>query len=193
MPPVGCGVGHPITYQDDITLIIRLVNGGSPDGPAGGWRAGAGDLPGGDALVLADQVHARVDQRQVREDPEEAPRVPAGVRFYLLGVQQQRAGAGRQLLAQRPGARLASPIPVSAETSHNERFGAPPADLVERITTVQIGGSARVLPIFSITYRDAVCRGSPMPPPTRCGVTGLEVVVGRGARRCCERTARRAG
>jgi hypothetical protein len=32
--------------------------------------------------------------------------------------------------------------------------------------------------IFSITYRDAVCRGSPMPPPTRCGVTGLEVAVG---------------
>src|SRR6266516_2493490 len=26
-------------------------------------------------------------------------------------------------------------------------------------------------------------------PSTRCGVTGLEVTVGRGARRCCERTA----
>src|SRR5713101_1147245 len=25
---------------------------------------------------------------------------------------------------------------------------------------------------FSVTYRDAVCRGSPMPPPARCGVTG---------------------
>jgi hypothetical protein len=68
----------------------------------------------------------------------EAPKVRAGVRFYLLGVQQQRAGVGRQLLAQRPGARLASPISVSAETSHNEWFGAPPADLVERITTLQI-------------------------------------------------------
>jgi hypothetical protein len=33
---------------------------------------------------------------------------------------------------------------VSAETSHNERFGAPPADLVERITTVQIAGDVRV-------------------------------------------------
>src|SRR6266851_4035807 len=43
--------------------------------------------------------------------------------------------------------------------------------------------------IFSVTYRDAVCRGSPMPPPARCGVTGLEVAVGRGARRCCERAA----
>jgi hypothetical protein len=52
----------------------------------------------------------------------EVPEVPAGVRFYLLGVQQQRAGGGRQLLAQRPGARLASPISVSAETSHNERI-----------------------------------------------------------------------
>jgi hypothetical protein len=38
------------------------------------------------------------------------------------------------------GARLASPISVSAETSQNDRFDAPPADLVERITTVQIGG-----------------------------------------------------
>jgi hypothetical protein len=101
--------------------------------------------PSGDALILADQVHARVDQRQVREDPGEAPKVPAGVRFYLLRVQQQRAGLGRQLLAQRPGARLASPIPVSAETSHNERFGAPPADLVERITTVQIESSLLLL------------------------------------------------
>jgi hypothetical protein len=70
---------------------------------------------------------------------------PAGARFYLLGVQQQRAGAGRQLLAQRHGAQLASPISVSAETSHNERFGAPPTDLVERITTLQIGGSGRGL------------------------------------------------
>ncbi len=42
-----------------------------------------------------------------------APRVPAGVRFDLLRV-QQRAGVGRQLLAQRPGARLTSPISVSA-------------------------------------------------------------------------------
>jgi hypothetical protein len=39
-----------------------------------------------------------------------------------VSVQQQRAGVGRQLLAQRPGARLASPISVSAETSHNERI-----------------------------------------------------------------------
>jgi len=67
-------------------------------------------------------VHARVDERQVREDLGEVPKVEAGVRFYLLGVQQQRAGAGRQLLAWRPGARLASPISVSAKTTHNERI-----------------------------------------------------------------------
>ena len=87
----------------------------------GGQAVGEDDLPGGDALVLADQVHARVNERQVRGDLGEVPKVPAGVRFYLLGVQQQRAGVGRQLLAQRPGARLASPISVSAGTSHNER------------------------------------------------------------------------
>ncbi len=31
MPPVGCGVGHPITYKNDITLI---------DEPPGTDRAG---------------------------------------------------------------------------------------------------------------------------------------------------------
>ncbi|MGO9505598.1 MAG: hypothetical protein ACLPUO_29420 [Streptosporangiaceae bacterium] len=46
--------------------------------------------PAGDALVLADQVHARVDERQVREDLGDVPKVPAAVRFYLPGVQQQR-------------------------------------------------------------------------------------------------------
>src|ERR1039457_99180 len=75
-----CGVGHPITYQYDSTLILG-INGGSPNGPTGGRRGGEGDLPGGDALVLADQVHARVDERQVREGLGEVPKVPAGVRF----------------------------------------------------------------------------------------------------------------
>ncbi len=65
------------------------------------------------------RVHA-LNERQAREGLGKVPKVPASVRSYLLGVQQQRAGAGRQLLAQRPGARLASPISVSAETSHNE-------------------------------------------------------------------------
>ena len=88
-------------------------------------------------------THA-LNERQVREDLGEVPKVPAGVRFYLPGVQQQRAGVGRQLLAQRPGARLASPISVTAGTSHNERIGAPPADLVERITTVQAAMCGRV-------------------------------------------------
>jgi hypothetical protein len=37
--------------------------------------------PSGHALVLADQVHARVDERQVREGLGEVPKVPAGVRF----------------------------------------------------------------------------------------------------------------
>jgi hypothetical protein len=84
-------------------------------GRLGGPHAGEGDLPGGGALVLADQVRARVDERQVREDPGQVPRVQAGARFCLPSVRQQRAGVGRQLRAQRPGARLASPIAVSAE------------------------------------------------------------------------------
>jgi hypothetical protein len=61
-------------------------------------------------------THA-LNERQVREGPGEVPKVPAAVRFYLPGVQRQRAGVGRQLLAQRPGARLASPISVSAKTT----------------------------------------------------------------------------
>jgi hypothetical protein len=43
---------------------------------------------------------------------------------------------------------------------------------------------------FSITQCDAVYQRSPMRPPTRCGMTSLEVAVGRGARRCCEQAAR---
>jgi len=119
---VGCDVGHPIIYQYDIILIAGLALVAVLTGRPGDGASGQGDLPGGDALVLADQVHARVDERQVREDLGEVPKVPAGARVYLLGVQQQRAGVGRQLLAQRPGARLASPISVSAGTSHNERI-----------------------------------------------------------------------
>jgi hypothetical protein len=66
-------------------------------------------------------THA-LNERQVREGLGEVPQVPAGVRFYLLGIRQQRAGVGRQLLARRPGARLAFPISVSAQTSQNERI-----------------------------------------------------------------------
>jgi hypothetical protein len=69
-----------------------------------GARARGGGGAGAAALVLADQVHNGVDQRQVREGLREVPEVPARVRVDLLGVQQQRAGVGQQLLAQGPGA-----------------------------------------------------------------------------------------
>jgi hypothetical protein len=90
---VGCGAGHPNIYQYDITLISDWSMVAVLTGPAGGRRVGQGDLPGGDTLVLADQVHAPVDERQVREDLGEVPRVLAGVRFYLLGVQALRFAA----------------------------------------------------------------------------------------------------
>jgi len=58
---------------------------------------------GRDPLVLEDQVHEGVDQREVRERLREVPEVTAGVRFDLLGIQQERAREGQQLLAQGAG------------------------------------------------------------------------------------------
>src|ERR1022692_1847776 len=115
-----------------------LVNGGSPNGPTGGFASVRVTYPA--AIRSSSRIrctHALMSAR-CEKTWGKFPRCQP-VRFYLLGPRQQRAGVGRQHLAQRPGARLASPISVSAETSHNERFGAPPADLVERITTVQFG------------------------------------------------------
>src|ERR1017187_2880674 len=142
---VVCGAGHPITYQRDITLIDGLSMVAVLTGRLGGPRVGEGDLPGGGALVLADQVRARVDERQVREGPGGSSQGASRCAVLSPGRTAAAGWRSRQLLAQRPGTRLAPPIPVSAGTSHNERFGAPPADLVERITTVQIESSLRLL------------------------------------------------
>src|ERR1039457_2875348 len=54
MPPVGCGAGHPIIYQYDSTLIDGSSMVAVLTGRLGGRRVSEGDLPGGDALVLAD-------------------------------------------------------------------------------------------------------------------------------------------
>src|ERR1022692_4822943 len=40
MPPVGCGAGHPITYQRDITLISGLSMAAVLTGRLGGGAAG---------------------------------------------------------------------------------------------------------------------------------------------------------
>jgi hypothetical protein len=62
----------------------------------------------------------------------------------MVAVLTGRLGDGASVRVTYPAAmRPSSRISVSAETSHNERFGAPPADLVERITTVQNGGYLR--------------------------------------------------
>src|SRR5215469_6656998 len=55
-------------------------------------------------FVGVDQVDDRVDERQMGEGLREVPEVPSGMRVDLLGVQQQRACVGEQLLAQCPGA-----------------------------------------------------------------------------------------
>lgn len=56
MPPAECGAGHPITYHIDITLIVSLSMVAVLTGRPGDGASGQGDLPGDDALVLADQV-----------------------------------------------------------------------------------------------------------------------------------------
>lgn len=52
----------------------------------------------------ADRVDRRVDQRPVGESLRKVARVPAGARFGLPGAEVQRAGGGRQPLAQPLGA-----------------------------------------------------------------------------------------
>jgi hypothetical protein len=76
--------------------------------------------------------------------------------------------------------------------AQSDLIGAPEPMSIEAVLAAPIGGSACVLPNISITQHFVmpsigVARGQ---PATRCGVTGLEIAVGRGARRCCEQTAR---
>src|SRR4029453_6252910 len=59
--------------------------------------------PLGQALIRPDDVHHGVDEREVGERLREVAQVASAVRLALLGVEQQRAGVGEQLLAQRPG------------------------------------------------------------------------------------------
>src|ERR1017187_5305241 len=122
MPPLGRGAGHPGTYQRDIRLIGGLSMVAVLTGRLGGPRVGEGDLPGGGALVLADQVRARVDERQVREGPGGSSQ--GASRCAVLSPGRTAAAGWRRSAASRtaPWARLTSPIPVSAETRQNERI-----------------------------------------------------------------------
>src|SRR3954451_9762027 len=61
-----------------------------------------GDRQAGPALRL-DDVHQRVDQRQVRERVREVAQVAARVRIEVLGVQAERSGVGQEALAQLAG------------------------------------------------------------------------------------------
>jgi hypothetical protein len=60
-------------------------------------------LAGGELLVGADDVHDRVDERQVRERLREVAQVPARAGVDLLRVELQRRGVAEHLLAQLPG------------------------------------------------------------------------------------------
>jgi hypothetical protein len=139
---VVCGAGHPITYQRDITLIGGLSMVAVLTGRLGGPRVGEGDLPGGGALVLADQVRARVDERQVREGPGGSSQ--GASRCAVLSPGRTAAAGWRRSAASRtaPWARLTSPIPVSAETRQNERIvnvPSSPGRLINLITIAACG------------------------------------------------------
>src|SRR3954464_12092504 len=60
-------------------------------------------LLGRELLVGADDVHDRVDERQVRERLREVAEVPARPRVDLLRVEVQRRRVAEQLLAQVAG------------------------------------------------------------------------------------------
>src|ERR1022692_3954788 len=70
------------------SLLPRSDGGVGAEGAAGGL------------LLVPDNVHDRVDQRQVGERLREVAEVAAGARVDLLAVEQQRAGVGQHLLAQ---------------------------------------------------------------------------------------------
>jgi hypothetical protein len=110
----------------------------------GRWGDGAsvrGDLPGGDALVLAEQVHARVDSARCEK---------------AWGSSQ----GARRCAVLSPG-RTSSGLAQAGSFSHSALGRGSPPDLSEprpaitsvrrassrsprRIITVQIGGYARV-------------------------------------------------
>src|ERR1035438_5011267 len=100
MPPVCCGAGHPITYQRDITLIGSLSMVAVLTGRLGDGASARVTYPAPMRSSSRIRCTHALNERQVREDLGQVPKVTAGVRFYLPGVQQQRAGVGRELLAQ---------------------------------------------------------------------------------------------
>ena len=60
-------------------------------------------------------------------------------------------------------------FPANRRTECSNLYGRRMIDI--ELSAAQITAARRAFSlIFSITYRDAACRGSPMPPPTRCGV-----------------------
>jgi hypothetical protein len=159
--------GGPVT-SDVLVLLLGEKEARVPL-PWGALEVGAGS-PAGAGWVLIGSVYS-VDGQAGSLDEYLKCFLKRIWRCAVLSPGRTAAatgGVGRRLLAQRPGARLASPISVSAETSHNERFGAPPADLVERITTVQIGGYPRATRRSAASVRNGNLgdvADSPRPPP----------------------------
>src|SRR5258706_10991905 len=88
---------------------------------ADGGRDGRvrGEGAPGRLLLVPDNVHHRVDQRQMSERLREVAQVTARPRVDLLTVEQQRTGVGEHLLAQV--ARLLKLTDLEQRPDHPER------------------------------------------------------------------------
>ena len=124
MPPVGCGVGHPVTYQNDITLI-----GGSQERQCKPrWQTVS-------RPVLADQTrtisHVSLPAAQPKAQPTYRLRSRwPGVGWYagpvVIGRAARWAGAGWRLPAfpAPPGRRRSQRTRLRLRTSHRIRSSA---------------------------------------------------------------------
>src|SRR5437763_1009763 len=89
--------------SESATVVRRTGGPSEPRHQAGVVALGAERLLlGGELLVGPDDVHDRVDERQVREGLREVAEMAARPGVDLLGVQVQRRGVAQQLLAQVP-------------------------------------------------------------------------------------------
>ena len=113
-----------------------------------------------------------------RPSPRRHPRLP--------GRHREPTGYARPSIRPRQPGRA-----FGLRPTQNGMIGAPRAGQYDQPLSVQIGGSACVLPGFSITQRDAACRRSPMPT---VGAVWQDWSVGRrGARYPSMLRARAAG
>ena len=77
-------------------------------------------------LLVADDVHHRVDERQVREGLREVAEVPAGGRIELLGVELERRAERQQALAELATALALADLQQRRRPARTSRSGRCP-------------------------------------------------------------------